>query len=260
MKKKIILKESELITLIKRISSKYPKQNKPTLNESKSKLKSLFLDRGIITSEEFQSILNADPSPTKKYSPWMAKMMKNEGKTIDQVRNLVEEFDLYVQRERLQGQQKDINTYKTFDDLFKIVDDLNNRATASNKELETDYDVLVDTPEITVYRPNTHEASRKLGMSKMCYRDGKDSVWCTTHKSSGQWDSHFFNKMATFYYIAVNGGQPIECLKEKYGRNYLPFTRFALLVFPDNRMEGYDAENRRYKGRELEEYRECLGL
>ena len=104
MKKRIKINENQLKTLVTKVATK------KTINENRKQLKSSMLNKGLITQDEFDMIVNADPTPTKKYSLWMGKVYKNENVDIDHIRNTVEEFDTYVNR-GIGSLEKDINKY-----------------------------------------------------------------------------------------------------------------------------------------------------
>ena len=153
------------------------------------------LGRQIIKdSNILDRIINIDPSPTKKYVGWLAKQYPFD---IHLIKNTIEEFDTFVNKNK--ANITDINQFKSLTDLKEYVNKLNNQSTASLRELENNYTVILDNEDLYIVCPWTHEASRKLGLSKFVY--GKECNWCTTFKNSDHWNDYFFDKQITFYYI-----------------------------------------------------------
>ena len=93
------------------------------LNESVKRGKEL-VEQGKLSQEDLESIVNADPTPQKKFVGWMATQWVNKAVTdIDDLRNTVEEFNSFLNKGKTKN--KDIYAYKTFDDLKKEVRGLN---------------------------------------------------------------------------------------------------------------------------------------
>ena len=158
-----------------------------------------------IDDDTFMEIIALDPTYTGKdsvgkYGKWLlnlynrGKISKNDFKEITPLLN---QFTIY--RNRIQN--KDLNAYKTLDDLAEILasvvdDDSMLTPNQKNKFLKKvksgkiqldkseDYDIVLDTPNFIVYVPNTHEASMKLG---------KDTDWCTAHENPDWYDSYTEN-------------------------------------------------------------------
>lgn len=148
-----------------------------------------------ISDDTFMELIALDPTYTGKdsvgkYGKWLLNLY-NRGKLSEEqfkeIPALLNQFTTY--RNRVQN--KDLNSYKTIDDLAEIlvsvVDDMS-MLTPSQKtkflkrvksgkiqvDKSNDYDVVLETPNFIVYVPNTHEASMKLG---------KGTKWCTAHEN-----------------------------------------------------------------------------
>ena len=155
-----------------------------------------------IDDDTFMELIGLDPTYTGKdsvgkYGKWLLNLY-NRGKISEndfkEITPLLNQFTTY--RNRIQN--KDLNAYKTLDDLAEIlasvVDDMS-MLTPSQKtkflkrvksgkikvDKSDDYDVVLDTPNFIVYVPNTHEASMKLG---------KDTEWCTAHENPEWYNSY----------------------------------------------------------------------
>ena len=148
-----------------------------------------------IDDDTFMELISLDPTYTGKdsvgkYSKWLLNLY-NGGKIsendFEEIPNLLNQFTTY--RNRVQN--KDLNSYKTLDDLAEIltqvVDDdsmltqrqkvrflKNVKSGKVTSDKSDDYDIVLDTPRFVVYVPNTHEASMKLGQG---------TEWCTAHEN-----------------------------------------------------------------------------
>lgn len=181
-----------------------------------------YLDTGKITPEEYDTLINLVPT---KYVGWVSKRyITGEMKDLDNLRNTVEEFDAFVRSGKIKGAESNIQAYKTFDQLQKIVDDLNRSPNQqTKKELRGDFDVVVDNEDLRIVVPYTHEASRKLGLTPIeqggfafrdCKGGGKDSAWCTTYSASTHWDDYYYKNNVDFFYILIKSDAIKARLKE----------------------------------------------
>ena len=155
-----------------------------------------------IPDDIFMELIALDPTYTGKdsvgkYGKWLLNLFnKNKiSKTdFDEIPTLLNQFTIY--RNRIQN--KDLNSYKTLDDLADVLasvvdDDSMLTPNQKNKFLKKvksgkikldasdDYDIVLDTPNFIVYVPNTHEASMKLG---------KGTKWCTAHENPDWYDEY----------------------------------------------------------------------
>ncbi len=179
--------------------------NETVLNEDIAAVKKYYPN---IPDDTFMELIALDPTYTGKdsvgkYGKWLLNLFNRNKLPEDQfseVTPLLNQFTTY--RNRIQN--KDLNSYKTLDDLAdtlaSVVDDdsmltprqktkfLKNVKSGKIKvDKSEDYDIVLDTPNFIVYIPNTHEASMKLG---------KGTEWCTAHE-----DPKWYNN------YTVNGGK-----------------------------------------------------
>ena len=101
----------------------------------------------------------------------------------------------------------------------EIFSSLSSTVGKSAKDLESDFETIVDNENIIIQVPHTHAASRKLGLSTYAYRsckDGsKDSAWCTTHGAPEYFKDYYHKDNKTLYYIKVKSPEIIQQLKDK---------------------------------------------
>jgi len=238
------------------------KNNLPLIKENTRQAKT-YLQKGEISPEELEMFIEIDPTSTRKYVGWMAKQWKS-GNVDDKslLKSTVEEFDVFLEKGK--ARTKDINQFKTFADLEKEVEYLNQTgAGVSVKDLESDYDTVVDTEDLLVMVPHTHEASRKLGLSHFSFRDcpeGKDSAWCTTYKAPDHFNSYYYQHDVTFYYIRIKSKNLISKLKEAFPDKWEPLVVVALAVLENGDIDGYDGNDRQMGNREVKRYTSLIGI
>jgi hypothetical protein len=263
-----IIKE-EITSLIEQtVLIPRPSSNKknPLLKKNKSsileniKLAKQLVQKNQLTDAELKNLIEIDPHPKKAFVGWMAKIWVNDKPTIDNLRNKVEEYYTFLQKGK--APTKDIYQFKTFADLSNEVDELNKKGTASLKDLEEDYEVIIEDSKLTVYVPHTHEASRKLGLTtfkfRHCEETGKmDSAWCTTYKTPDHFNDYYYVNNVTFYYIRVNDPGLQKTVIEKFGPS---FVVMAIAVLPDGRKEGYEGKDERIRDKQLDDYLNTIGL
>lgn len=237
------------------------------------KLAKQLMDVGKISKDILDKIVDIDPTPTKKFSGWMAKQyIQKNIDDFDDLRNTIEEFYSFLERGKTKD--KDIFRYKTFQDVKDEVKHLNDiGADVSDKDLANDYETVIDDNQLLVMVPHTHEASRKLGLSHFKYRDcgdgGKDSAWCTTYKAPNHFNDYYYKHNVTFYYIKVKSPALIAKLEQEgYGPEYV-ITAIAVLDEEKTQlaadkglpnMDAYDALDKQFQGEKLKKYLDIIGL
>jgi hypothetical protein len=226
------------------------------------KLAKQYTDQGKLSQEDFKKLVEADPTPQKKFVGWMAKIWINEKPDFDDLRNTVEEYNTFANKGKTKT--KDINAFKTFKDLHSEVDSINKSGEGiSVKDLENDYDVVIDNQDLYIASPHTHEASRKLGLSKFAFRDcegGKDSAWCTTYKAPDHFNDYYYTDNVTFYYIRVKSPKLINELKSAFPKRYKAMEVVALAVLDDEDIDGYDGLDKQLSSKDIKKFTNIIGI
>jgi hypothetical protein len=222
-----------------------------------------YIESGKLSKEDLKKLINIDPTPTRKFVGWMAKIWITEKPDIDDLRNTIEEYNTFLEKGK--AKTKDINQFKSFKDLYSEVDKINKSGEGiSVKDLESDYDVVVDNNDLYIASPHTHEASRKLGLSVFAFRDckgeGKDSAWCTTYKISDHFTDYYYNNNITFYYVKVKSPELINKLKTAFPKKYKQLEVVALAVFPNNKIEGYDGKDKKMSATDIKSFTNIVGI
>ena len=170
-----------------------------------------------IPDDTFMQLVALDPTyngkdSLGKYGKWLLNLF-NRGslseEEFSEVTPLLNQFTTY--RNRIQN--KDLNAYKSLDELAEIlasvVDD-DSMLTPSQKTKflkrvksgkiqtgrENNYDTVYEDSNWVVWIPNTHEASMKLG---------KGTEWCTAHENPEWFDKYTYEDGEEFsLYIMKN--------------------------------------------------------
>ena len=238
------------------------------IQENRKQAKELVV-QGKLSPEDFELLVSIDPSPTKKYTGWMAKQWINEPslgsgiESINKLRNTIEEYDAFVASGK--AKTKDIFQFKSFADLKKEVDELNASGVESKSELRDDYEIVTDDDKVLIAVPHSHEASRYLGLSKFSYRDceggGKDSAWCTTYKAPDHFHNYYYKQGITLYYIKVKNESIINALKTAFPDKEGAMVVVALLVNKSGKLfDGYDAYDYQLNTKQIATFRQIVGV
>jgi hypothetical protein len=248
---------------MKIIHTKLLTENKKYILENVKQAKQ-YVESGKLSEEELKTLIEIDPTPTRKFVGWMAKQWISKTITdIDDLRNTVEEYNVFLEKGK--AKTKDIYQFKTFNDLKKEVDQINQSGEGvSVKDLESDYDTVVDDSNLLIMSPHTHEASRKLGLSYFAFRDcgggEKDSSWCTTYKAPDHFNDYYYNNNVTFYYIKVKSPEMIKQLKQAFPTRWKNLIVTALAVLPNNKIDGYDGLDKQIKAKDIKIFTNIIGI
>lgn len=220
-----------------------------------------YVAAGKLSQEDLDAIINIDPSKTKKYVGWLSKQSITSGLKAPDMKSYIEEYDVIAGKGK--ADRNDITQFKSFDELKKYVDELNARGTASLKELENDYDVIRDDADVYIVSPNTHEASRKLGLTVFAHRTNDkgevcDSTWCTTYKNNSHFMSYYYKNNVTFYYTLIRSKEMMKELNELRGNNALEKIAFAVLE--NGMIDAYDADDKQIDANDIDIIRGIIGI
>ena len=188
-----------------------------------------------IEDQEFNRLIRLDPTfnPTRDsvgtYGKWILNLfnkhqLNNEGHVTDVLRRFEEN--------KRQLKEKDINRFKTIDELDEYLNDENNYNQLSNRQAlrQTQNavrktDVSVEATKVfedsawEVWTPHTYEASCKLGQG---------SRWCTATTDSD------------YYYKYYTHQGPLFILIDKYDRDNKYQFHFPSSQFMDKEDESID--------------------
>jgi hypothetical protein len=100
--------------------------------------------------------------------------------------NLIKSFDKY----QSQLEKKDINQYKSFEELDSALFPINQKQ--KQKELENQVNRVYEDDKFLVVKPKTHEASCKYGSK---------TKWCTTAQSPDHFQRYTSGRQSLYYII-----------------------------------------------------------
>ena len=206
------------------------------LQESKRQAKN-YVVQGKLSDEDYNRILEIDPSNNNKYSGWMAKQWISGGVgSFDELTNTITEFDTLVKSRRLE--KTDITAYKSFSELKDAIQEINDKAEAEEEKRNeitdtSDLEIVVDNEDLLIVVPHTHAVSREIGLNQYAcrgrdkelnYSNPKDAPWCTTWATDEHFNNYYYKMMLTFYYIKV---------KSEKLKNSLPEEQWMVVVAID---------------------------
>jgi hypothetical protein len=236
-------------------------KNKQAILENVKQAKQ-YVQVGKLSEDNLKKLIEIDPTPTRKFVGWMAKMWITEKPDLGELKNAVEKYNTFLKKGKAKTQ--DIYQFKTFKELQSEVDDINKSGGGvSIRDLESDYEVVVDNADLLIISPHTHEASRKLGLSHFAFRDcegGKDSAWCTTYKAPDEFHKYYYKLNITLYYVKVKSPQMILKLKKIFSDNWQSMVVTALLVYPNGKIEGFDGLDMMISKENLTKYINIVGI
>jgi hypothetical protein len=238
----------------------------------------LLVQQNKIDPQIAKKIKDIDPHPKKAFSFWMAlQWISKQVTNMTELQKTIEKFYEFVKKGKTTitviTQLPEAKEF-TFNALKAEVTKLEKSASAvSKRDAKLDYETIVDDENLLIIVPHTREASHSLGMNqfkhRVCSDGSKDSVWCTTHKSSNEFNNMYHKHHVTLYYIKVKSQQLLKKLKSKgYGPEYAVV---AVAILSDensqqlsdaghHNREAYDAKNNRFKDSELDMYLEIIGV
>jgi hypothetical protein len=216
-----------------------------------------------LSQDDLKALIQIDPTATRKFVGWMAKVWIKEKPDLDDLRNTIEEYNVFLEKGK--AKTKDINQFKSFSDLHREVDSINKSGEGvSVKDLESDYETIIDNEDMLIMSPHTHEASRKLGLSHFAFRDceggGKDSAWCTTYKAPDHFNRYYYSANVTFYYIRVRSENLINQLKKHFPDRWKNMVVVALAVIKNDKIDGYDGLDKQISQSDINTFTSILGI
>jgi hypothetical protein len=182
-------------------------------------------------TELVDMFVDVDPSGNNKYLEWMVKtaLGKNQDDNIpmaDDIARTVNDFHRNLTR----IQQKDINNYKSLNDLKSVVEDA--VAKEKDKQVAKQAKLVFSNDVVDIYAPFTWEASCKYGAG---------SKWCVTMKDNPNYFNNNYGKDNFYFFLRK------DITRADDNRDY----KYALQVKNGdlNDVEWWDAEDSPTGGR-----------
>jgi len=168
-----------------------------------------------LTDEEFNNLINNDPSKTFKFSEFLCKVYIDNNIIVDKNDLIKWEEGLNRNKIRLDINNLSYEEFKEYLNNFESKDE-------EKSNIEKESNVIYEDDRFKIFKPLTHRGSVSCGVSK----------WCTAFKSDKHWNQ-YKQYSVDVYYIYDN-------LKNE---------KFAIGVYPD------DMSQTMISNREFSEYR-----
>ena len=174
--------------------------------------------------EELKKIFSLSRSlaPNQKFLMFLGNVISTENfdENLSKAEKAVEKFIKYQQA----LEQKDINQYKTLEDIISAINNHENKVRRTVKSVDG-ADIVFENDRFTVVTPQTHKAS--------CYY-GAGTKWCTASLNGS---SHFdnYNVDGKLFYIL-----------DKKAKSNDQFYKVALLQKYDGNKTFYDAPDKSF--------------
>ena len=178
------LKSNEQVYFLKLLQESF------LLQEGVKSAKEKYLDE--IGEDKFNELIKVDPSKTKKYLDWICKEYLN-GIDINRLKDVIEKFNNKIEKNLIQN--KDINFYKSIEDLENVINETPDKSkTEQKKDIKLqDANLILDNNDFFIVQPLTWEASKLYG---------KGTKWCTAQeKDSSYWDTYTKKDGDILFYV-----------------------------------------------------------
>lgn len=158
-------------------------------------------NKNYIIKAILQDLENADPTPTKEYTQWLAKCYANEAQKIEDLtskgRDWLNAYHMMKVKRILPANMRNIANYK-FSQLYDIVNNdefINQLLHADEKAAQKNMPrgestTVFDNDQVRVIVPTTEEAA--------CYY-GQGTQWCTAARNNNMF--HRYNKEGKMYIL-----------------------------------------------------------
>jgi len=177
------------------------------VKEGVSSARAEYVDTGKVPEDVFDMFVRGDPSRKKKYVEWMAREYVNDPTRPEHTVDDIRLFDQAVMRNKITGEGKDIYQYANREELEQALDAASSgeelKTKISDKDLESQMNVIRDDKEFLIVQPLTHAASyvaaKAVGAKS---KEGK-IPWCTAYKGErgeGHWKDYYYRN-TTFYMV-----------------------------------------------------------
>ena len=164
--------------------------NNFVLLESIKLAKELYFDE--IRAEDFNKLIEIDPSKTKKYLNWICKEYL-KGRELNRLKDVIYQFDLKVNKGLIKN--KDIYYYKNIEELEDIIEKSPDKSKVDIKKQikKTEVNIVLDNDYYFIVEPLTWEASKIYG---------KGTKWCTAQEDSNEyWKGDVKDIKARIFYV-----------------------------------------------------------
>jgi len=160
------------------------------LFESKSSAKKRFLVRGLISEEVFNTFLEVDITPTKKFIEKMCEFFVS-GSSEEEI---IETFEKAISLFERNILTFDVSLIKSLSELQSLISEKEGYKSRSEKRFisQQGAEVTYEDDRFLVLYITTEEASKKYG---------KGTQWCISAEDKNQWDNYYKRDESRFYFM-----------------------------------------------------------
>ncbi|MEO6303928.1 MAG: hypothetical protein ABIP51_12230 [Bacteroidia bacterium] len=192
------------------------------INESISSAKQRFVKNNKIGEVDFSKLQTIDITLSKKYIDKICQYFI-DGISINDIDKYIKQFNVLTSKGLIK--EKDINAYKTFNELKSIVDENKNKKTKS--EMKTDIKM---NEAKKIYEDDRYLVIMPLSKNASCTY-GAGTKWCISATNENMW-KNYTSRLVRFYFIFD---------KQLSDKN--PLYKIAVAVYPDGKKECYNAKD-----------------
>ena len=206
-----------------------------------------------IPESVFNSLVEADPSKTRKYLEWMIKRYIDEASTfpnfVSMIKELIKQHHDLVEKHRVKGKEADIGQIKSVEEMLDIVQKYEEpskaeikRGTKGGTEFPEDL-VVFENDKVVLLKPKTKADKQKIG---------RGCEWCTATMSSANLFNHYFYDSANNFIVIVAkpGFTPP---KEEY-------SKIAVQIPPSGNRVYWDMKDRQMPASEVQSFLKAADL
>lgn len=159
-------------------------------------------------ADEIEFLDEADPSPTKRYLEWGVKrLIAGERRAL--IERAMERFDLA--QNKLKGEEKDVNRYKSAQDMIDVAE----RALASKSRREKETEIKSEGAELVAQADGAKTYYIKTKEASILY--GKGTKWCTAGTEYNTFDQYASMGVKLYYTMGPKGKTAIAFMRRGGG-------------------------------------------
>lgn len=155
-----------------------------------------------IPKEDFNQLVEIDPSSTNKYLPWMIKRYfeERDRDLFNHLKIIIPRFHELTSSKRITGKETNIFQYKTSEDLYDKIkyyekDELSRSQIKKGIKSIEDIDpkdIVWKNDKLVIVLPPNREKSCKYG---------RNTKWCTSGSTDNYFSRYYFLNHANLYYF-----------------------------------------------------------
>lgn len=158
-----------------------------------------------VTEEEFNAIVNSDPSPNKQYVQWILNMVTKERMLIEDLYKATQYLEmLYLHKGKINEEKRDITKYRTLPDLFEAVEELLYKSEEELLSKSQKNKIIKEEGIIKYFENDRWVVLTPLTLEAAIFY-GAGTQWCTAAKNNSMFKHYTKNGEETHrLYIIID--------------------------------------------------------